>query len=119
MSLIHCNTEQLSKHIWNAIFKTGFREAVKPKKIRQDGRVTVVFWSDGTTTAVRRSDDDADNLYNAFCAALAKKVFGNNTALKRAIDTSELEIVNVEPRTFRYTSSTHTVVHRANEAPSV
>lgn len=86
MSMIHGNPI-------SEICKIGFRVSVRPKKIRKDGRVTVVFWSDGTSTAVRRSDDDADNLYNAFCAALGKKVFGNNTALKREIDNCPVEVV--------------------------
>lgn len=60
------------------------RTLLQPKKILKTGRVTVVFWNDGSTTAVKCSEDTIPDDYAAFCAALGKKVFGTNTALKRA-----------------------------------
>jgi hypothetical protein len=55
-----------------------------PKKILKVGRVTVVFWEDGSSTAVKCGENEIPDDYVAFCAALGKKVFGTNTALKRA-----------------------------------
>lgn len=55
-----------------------------PKKILKVGRVTVVFWEDGSSTAVKCGENEIPDDYMAFCAALGKKVFGTNAALKRA-----------------------------------
>lgn len=59
--------------------------AFEPKKIIKSGDVTIVFWSDNSKTIVRRDPEDADNLHTAFCAALAKKVFGSNSHIKKTI----------------------------------
>lgn len=60
-------------------------------RIVKSGPVTIVFWEDGTKTIVRRSDDTEDNLYNAFCAALAKKMYGTNSSLQRMIAKKTVE----------------------------
>lgn len=60
------------------------RFLLHPQKILKVGRVTVVFWSDGSSTAVRCGESEIADDYAAFCAALGKKIFGNNSALKRA-----------------------------------
>ena len=53
---------------------------------------TIVFWKDGTKTVVKKSPKEPYNKYNAFCAALAKKVYGNNSQVNRlvasGVDTS-------------------------------
>lgn len=59
--------------------------AVWPDRIVKSGRATIVFWDDGTKTVVKRSADEPDNDYNAFCAALAIHTFGSNSAVKRII----------------------------------
>lgn len=61
------------------------------KKILQSGNRTIVFWSDGTKTIVKRADDEEDNPYVAFTAALAIKTYGNNSQVKSIID-HKLEI---------------------------
>lgn len=58
----------------------------EPKQILQNGPVTIVFWKDGTKTLVRRSENSADDPYSAFCAALAKKIYGNNSRVKKILD---------------------------------
>ena len=58
-----------------------------PKRITKKGRTTVVYWSDNTITAVRRSPDEPDNNYFAFTAALAKRIFRTNSNIKRIIET--------------------------------
>ena len=60
-------------------------EILSPKKIIRSNNVTVVFWKDGSKTIVRCQNDDLDDDYTAFCAALGKKVFGSNSALKKVI----------------------------------
>ena len=59
--------------------------AVWPERIVKSGRATIVFWEDGTKTVVKRSDDEPDNEYNAYLAALGKRIYGSNSALKRLI----------------------------------
>lgn len=58
----------------------------EPKQILQNGPVTIVFWKDGTKTIVRKSENSADDPYSAFCAALAKKIYGNNSRVKKILD---------------------------------
>lgn len=56
-----------------------------PKKIIYNGPATIVFWNDGTKTVVKRAKKEKDNKYNAFCAALAKKIFGNNSRVNAIV----------------------------------
>lgn len=56
-----------------------------PTKIIRSNNATVVFWNDDTKTVVKRSQNTPDDPYNAFCAALGIKLYGTNSALKRAI----------------------------------
>ena len=60
----------------------------RPKKIiyKESKGVTVVLWEDGTKTIVKCSENNQRDLYNAYCAAFAKKCYGTNSALKREID---------------------------------
>ena len=64
-----------------------------PKSIEYsaDHKTVVVIWSDGDKTIVRRSDNDPDDIYMAFTAALAKKIFGSNSAVKRVIQNKTNE----------------------------
>lgn len=58
-----------------------------PKKIIYNGPATIVFWADGEKTVVKRSKKEKDNKYNAFCAALAKKIYGNNSKVNRFVNS--------------------------------
>lgn len=62
---------------------------IKPKRIIHNGNATIVFWNDNTKTVVRCAEDDTQDNYWAFCAAYCKKVFGNNSHLKRVIKDAE------------------------------
>ena len=67
----------------------GFAKALSktyPKRILKSGRATIVFWMDGTKTIVKRSENEPDDDYAAFTAALGVKLFGSNSALKRLIE---------------------------------
>ena len=66
---------------------------LSPVKIRKDGRVTVVFWRDGSTTAVKCGESEPYDDYTAFCAAVAKKIFGTNSALKRMLHDCPVDVV--------------------------
>jgi len=65
------------------------KDKFTPAKIIYNGVATVVFWEDGTKTVVKRSEGTKDDKYNAFCAALAKKVYGTNSRLKNCIKDAE------------------------------
>lgn len=56
-----------------------------PTKIIYNGPATIVFWVDGTKTIVKKSKKEKDNKYNAFCAALAKKIYGTNSNVNRIV----------------------------------
>lgn len=62
---------------------------LKPKRIIHSKNVTVVFWNDDTKTLVKCAKDETPDNYTAFCAAYCKKVFGNNSHLKRVIKDAE------------------------------
>ena len=62
---------------------------VIPEKIVKNGPATIVFWSDGTKTVVKRAIGERDDDYAAFCAALAKKVYGSNSAVKKVLNNVE------------------------------
>lgn len=58
-----------------------------PKRIMRSGPATIVFWEDGTKTIVKRAPDEPDNEYAAFTAAMAVKIFGSNSKVKKIIKT--------------------------------
>jgi hypothetical protein len=62
------------------------RSVTEIDKIERKGVTTIVYWKDGTVTFVRKEKGVIDQPYIAFCAALAKKLFGSNTKLKREIE---------------------------------
>lgn len=66
-------------------------EKYSPKKILKSGPCTIVFWQDGTKTMVRRATDEVDDDYSAFTAALAIKIFGSNSAVKRIVKDKLVE----------------------------
>lgn len=76
----------------------------KPDKILPDGTVkpggifTTVKWKDGTYTTVKASKDDccAPNPYMAFCAALAKKLYGSNAAVHRVVNHHTQEYLEAQ-----------------------
>lgn len=67
------------------------REKYYPKRILKSGPCTIVFWQDGTKTMVRRAMDEVDDDYSAFTAALAIKIFGSNSAVKRTVKSKLVE----------------------------
>lgn len=57
----------------------------EPERIIHSGPATIVFWNDKTKTVVKCSENDIYDEYEAFCAALAIKMFGSNSHLKKLI----------------------------------
>lgn len=60
-------------------------EQPEPVKIVVNDPATIVFWKDGTKTVVKKAKGERFNSYNAFCAALAKKIFGNNSRVNAIV----------------------------------
>ena len=56
---------------------------ITPEKIFRCGDVTTVIWKDGTKTIVKLMPGADDSDYGAFTAALAKKIYGSNSAVMR------------------------------------
>ena len=60
-----------------------------PKKVIYSGGKTIVIWPDNSKTIVSCGDGDQYDEYAGFCAALAKKIFGNTSAAKRAMNKNK------------------------------
>lgn len=63
-----------------------------PKRIIYNNPATIVFWKDGTKTVVKKAAKEPYNKYNAFCAALAKKVYGNNSRVNTLVSSGEDQV---------------------------
>lgn len=73
--------------ILNIVGKTSFAfNDYGVDRIIRNGPATIVIWKDGTKTIVKRSKGEKDDIYVAFCAALAKKLYGNNSKIKRMLN---------------------------------
>ena len=49
-------------------------------------RTVCVKWKDGKTTKVKLMEGDTWDIYNAFCIACAKRMYGSNSKLKKLVD---------------------------------
>ena len=57
-----------------------------PEAIYKNGRATAVKWEDGTVTTVKLAPGETGSDYGAFTAALAIKVIGNNSRIKKIME---------------------------------
>ena len=62
---------------------------IQVKSIKYDRNYTTVTWTDGTKTTVRCSYNDVYSPYNGFCSALAKKIFGTSSQVRKLVDTKD------------------------------
>lgn len=58
---------------------------ITPRKVIFSGPKTIVIWEDGTKTIVGCAEGQEYDEYAGFCAALAKKIFGTTSKVKRMI----------------------------------
>lgn len=77
-------SETMREFMKNIEFTIG-RLKFTPIRIIKNGPATVVFWKDGTKTVVKCAPETTPSDYDAFTAALAIKIFGNNSRLKKMI----------------------------------
>ena len=63
---------------------------IKQIYVNKSKLTTTVLWEDGTHTTVRLNTPEGKyipfSVYNAVCAALAKKVYGSNTHFKKILE---------------------------------
>lgn len=62
---------------------------LRPRRIYKGGRRLVVLWRDGTKTVVERAEGEPDSAYAAFTAALAIKIYGSNSRVRKIVETTE------------------------------
>ena len=55
------------------------------KRVIFNDPATIVFWKDGTKTVVKCSENEKFNPYVGFCAAVTKKVYGNNSRIQKYV----------------------------------
>ena len=83
----------VSAGLWPEYSAIQEAHVLEVKKIIKNGPATIVFWTDGTKTIVKLQDGDQDDIYAAFTAALAEKVFGSTSKarkiMKKALKESE------------------------------
>jgi len=59
------------------------------RKIIFNFPATIVFWADGTKTVVKMGRGERFDMYHGFTAAVAKKLYGNNTRVKKTVHKFE------------------------------
>ena len=69
-----------------AAIRAGVSHVTNVKSIIRNGPATIVLWEDGTKTIVKKSADSPDDQYSAFCAALARKVYGSNHKIHKMVE---------------------------------
>lgn len=90
--------EEKRKKERNRLKNKNLRELVKD--IVFSGPCTIIFWSDGTKTMVRCTDEDYYDQEKGILACMAKKLFGNthvyNDILKEYVDEEDSDLVELE-----------------------
>lgn len=64
-------------------------DSVTPKHIHYSGDKTIVEFFDGEKVIVSKESGTSDNHYLAFCAALAKKIFGTTSKVIEAFNAAD------------------------------
>ena len=59
---------------------------LRVKNIIHNGPCTIVFWMDNTKTVVKLKPGDTYDPHAAFCIAVAKKMYGNNSKISKIVD---------------------------------
>lgn len=68
-----------------------FGDDFKPKKIIHSGPKTIVFFENGEKVVVSCGENETYDDYTAFCAALAKKIFGSTSRAKKIMKSATVE----------------------------
>lgn len=70
------------------------------KNIIHNGPCTIVFWMDNTKTIVKLKPGDTYDPHAAFCIAVAKKMYGNNSKISKIVDqfSKDVKVPETTPR---------------------
>ena len=91
MDLVALVSEEVNNMTTGMMFLTRLALSnVRPNRIIRSGPATVVIWEDGSKTVVKKHDGDKDDIHSAFCAAVAKRVYGSNSKLKSVLKNTEI-----------------------------
>lgn len=72
------------------LFSLGSKDKIpKVKKLIFHDPATIVYWEDGSKTVVKCMEGTPFNEYYGFVCALAKKIYGSNSAIDREIQKGE------------------------------
>lgn len=91
ISLSKETAERTRDLLWRITVSSLLMPILKPKRIihnRKNGS-TIVIWGDGSKTMVRPLLSDRKSPYSAFTAALAKKIYGNNSQVNKIVSMTE------------------------------
>ena len=87
-----CDDRAVPTERWEYNPVNSFDRVTLPMPVRFiPGKTSVVFFDDGTKEIVTCSEGTEYSEYSAFCAACMKHMFGNNTKLKRFIESIRVE----------------------------
>ena len=91
---------------------------VLPVKVIYHNPATIVFWGDGTKTVVKASSHDEFNEYAGFCAALAKKVYGTSSMVRRIVGEGTDELSGKKVKDIQETPKTPAKKPAAKKTPA-
>lgn len=86
-----------------------------PKEIIYNDAATIVYWTDGTKTVVKCSENDVYSEYSGFVAAVAKKMYGGANAINRLIDSKKVIHGNGLGQPFRSKKTFEEILDEAAE----
>lgn len=75
----------------NKTVDKNFMIMLKPERIIFNDPATIVFWSDGSKTVVKCSEDDTFDTYTGFTMAYLKKIMGSGKKAEKFIGDNEFE----------------------------
>lgn len=87
------SSNNLNLNLMFEILTESLKYKPEPTRILQSGNRVIVFWDDGRKTIVKRSEDTMNDIYSAFTAALAIKIYGSNSKVHRLIDRKHEYVV--------------------------
>ena len=79
-----------------------------PSKIIRNRKTggLIVLWKDGEKTEVKPMPGTEDSVYTAFTAALAKRVYGSNSAVNRLVATVIEPVKHVKKKPYQFNDET-------------
>ena len=93
------------------------RWSIRPEKIIFNGPKTIVLWTDGSKTIVSCKAEEQFDPYAGFCAALAKKMYGSTSRIKKILETKS--VVHDGAPKVKQTSSLSTFASAVENAKAI